>query len=267
MAHHWTRDNQINIMKSLKIAVLIDAENISGKDFETHMRLLAPIGSICRQIAIANWKRNNPKSWKDLILSEKIEKVECDSLEKNGADKCIMRLIGSILRKNDDIDAILFYSKDGDYFGAMALLEGMGKSSIVFLVPNVSHKLISQATLQVCIKSGRITDQQGTIIRESQKLLPGTKVVGNLLSILPPTTNLLNKDICPIRNEIKNVLIKSGGKKLLSQIGEEIRAKFPSFNPSNYQCKKMTLFLKKHVRFVQLELDQDNSTYWVSLNK
>ena len=54
--------------KEMKLAVLIDGENISGKYIETILGEAAALGNVIYKRIYGNWTTNQMASWKEVIL-------------------------------------------------------------------------------------------------------------------------------------------------------------------------------------------------------
>lgn len=261
----------------LQIALLIDAENLTSNSIELYLRYLSKLGEVKIRRAYANWEKNNPKSWYPLIESGLIEKRKLLKISnKNAADFTLIRE-GSELIRSKEIDAIAVYSGDTGYLMAIESWQGLGIKVIAFKRKGVHVELVRAANYTIDCNSGGIEHKEdllsnsaGTTIKRVRNIiLPGLKVIGSIdLPSFKPTPEI-SKDntISHWKEVIVNILKNCGGRMLVSRLGEVLKMQFPNFTPSAYQCKKFTLFLKKHIPEINTNLSPDGMTYWAEIKQ
>ena len=78
--------------KEMKLAVLIDGENISGKYIETILGEAAALGNVIYKRIYGNWTTNQMASWKEVILDNAIQPVQQynNATGKNASDSSLI---------------------------------------------------------------------------------------------------------------------------------------------------------------------------------
>lgn len=264
-------------MKSrIRIALLIDAENLPATNFDKHHTMLMCIGDIVRTRAYADWKNSNPKSWIPLIEGGVVEKVigQLKSF-RNKADKHLIH-DGSKLIQSEEIDAIAVYSRDGGFSLGAQSWKANGVKLIIFNFHDTSKELTADADILIDAVTGKICYQSESematdehIYRERTICLPGIKVVKKM-DINPLFPEQFKSDPIHanlVKDQIVRILKRSGGTLLVSKLGELIRLENPGFRVSDFRCKKLTVFLKTYVTEIFVSCSADNQTYWAQLKK
>ena len=126
-----------------RIAVLIDAENVSYLHMEYVMQKVANYGTACIKRVYANWSESTTAGWKDLILKYAMHPVQVFAY-RNGKNAVDMWLTvdGMDLLHSDAVDAIVIVSNDSDYTPLAMKIREAGKDIIVFGTSHASRTLI-----------------------------------------------------------------------------------------------------------------------------
>ena len=115
-----------------RIAVFIDAENISFQHYPKIQDHLRRIGTIACQRIYGDFSRPNLAGWKDVILKHGIKTIHQYQTGKNSADQELMMDAIEMVSGQTDIDSFCIVSSDAD-FGQLCLrLRNHGKTVIGF---------------------------------------------------------------------------------------------------------------------------------------
>lgn len=258
-----------------RIALLIDAENKSSKNFNNALASLSSLGQVILIRAYACWEKSNPKSWTPLFETGIVEKRNLrKSIPKNAADKTLIYEAAELIIAGK-LDAIALYSGDGDFEMAIETWKGQGVKIICFNKMHVSKAILENADYIISEETGRIEStikplnnpEQQIIKRVRNVILPGPKVIGKIQ--LPVAEYKLTNGTKDALHGLKGYVFKKleeyGGKMLVSEMGALIRTQFPAFTPTAYKCKKLTAFLRQYLPEVNLLLAHDYSTYWIEI--
>lgn len=113
---------------SENIAVYIDGDNASHKDFSYVYEEIKKYGRIIIGRIYGDWTRSEMKGWRDISINYALESVNCFSLsKKNSTD---IYLICDILRdlyNNNNIDTFIIVSSDSDYSHVTKRIRSEGK--------------------------------------------------------------------------------------------------------------------------------------------
>lgn len=115
-----------------RIAVFIDAENISFQHYPKVQDHLRRIGTIACQRIYGDFSRTNLAGWKDVVLQYGIKTIHQYQVGKNSADQELMMDAIEMVSGRTDIDCFCIVSSDAD-FGQLCLrLRNHGKRVIGF---------------------------------------------------------------------------------------------------------------------------------------
>ena len=112
-----------------KIAVCIDAENVSADHANKITAKISSYGDVLIQRAYADWSMNNTKKWKDAVLNSPIQAIQQfhEKDKKESVDKAIIMDGIEIAIKNPEIDTFCLVSSDKGYSDFVLKLRSMGK--------------------------------------------------------------------------------------------------------------------------------------------
>lgn len=113
-----------------KIAVFIDAENISQNNFDKISAKISSCGDILVQRVYADWSRTEINSWSEVVTENPVQAIQqFHSNQKNGqdVDKAIIMDGIEISIKNPEINTICLVSSDHGYSDFVLKLRSLGK--------------------------------------------------------------------------------------------------------------------------------------------
>ncbi|MDE5898025.1 MAG: NYN domain-containing protein [Treponemataceae bacterium] len=111
-----------------KIAVFIDAENISAKHADKILMKIGSYGNVLIQRAYADWSANNTSSWKDFIVSNPVQAIQQFHWDvKESVDKAIIMDGVECAIKNPEIDTFCLVASDKGYSDFVLKLRALGK--------------------------------------------------------------------------------------------------------------------------------------------
>lgn len=102
--------------KDMKIAVLIDAENISSKYAHTILQEASGLGNIIYKRIYGNWTSSQLGSWKQELLDHAIQPIQqySNTSGKNSSDSALIIDAMDLLYQNR-LDAFCIVSSDSDF--------------------------------------------------------------------------------------------------------------------------------------------------------
>jgi len=110
-----------------KVAVLIDAENISSKYYETIIKEVGSYGEILTKRAYADWTTQYMKKWRCVLEKEPATCYQQFRIGKNGTDTRIIIEVALMVRDIPNIDVFCIGSSDADFCGLAQWLRENGK--------------------------------------------------------------------------------------------------------------------------------------------
>ena len=130
--------------KEMKLAVLIDAENISSKYIETILSEAAALGNVIYKRIYGNWTTPQMGAWKDVILENAIQPVQQynNASGKNASDSSLIIDAMDLLYQGR-VDAFCIVSSDSDFTRLAARLRESEMFVLGMGVQNTPRSFIS----------------------------------------------------------------------------------------------------------------------------
>ncbi|WP_269225560.1 NYN domain-containing protein [Flavobacterium eburneipallidum] len=247
--------------KELKLAVLIDADNVPYSNVKGMMEEIAKYGTPTTKRIYADWTKPNANGWKSVLLEHAITPIQQYSytVGKNSSDSALI-IDAMDLLYSDKLDGFCIVSSDSDFTRLAIRLRESGMKVI-----GIGEKKTPSAFIAACDRFVFIEVLDGAIKK--------TRKIANVQSKLPkPATTpasepkkLVEKEApSKIDNQtielIEDTLEAIGdedGWAFLGDVGNLIVKKKPEFDPRNYGFSKLTPMLKSLTDI--LEIDERES--------
>ena len=238
--------------KELKLAVLIDADNVPYSNVKGMMEEIAKFGTPTTKRIYADWTKPNANGWKAVLLEHAITPIQQYSytVGKNSSDSAMI-IDAMDLLYSDKVDGFCIVSSDSDFTRLAIRLRESGMKVI-----GIGEKKTPNSFIVACDRFIYIEVLDGAITKKSSKAIP------NSASSIKKITNkdVVNKiDIQTI--ELIEATIEAigddDGWAFLGDVGSLIVKKKPEFDPRNYGFTKLTPMLKSLTDI--LEIDERES--------
>ena len=236
----------------MKLAVIIDAENISSKYIKTILDEASNYGNIIYKRIYGNWTTNQMANWKNVVLENAILPVQQYSniTGKNSSDFAMI-IDAMDLLYSAKIEGFCIVSSDSDFTRLATRLResemyviGMGelKTSKSFI--NACNKFLY---LDVIYKNNSQPDKivmksSGTISAEEKSTLK---------SLETEHTENINKDSGADRSSIIRTIAllieefsDDDGWIFSGTLGAQVMKRFPDFDVRNFNFKKFVPFVE-----------------------
>ncbi len=250
--------------KEMKLAILIDAENIASKYIEVILSEANNLGNIIYKRIYGNWTNPQMNSWKDVILDHSIQPIQqySNASGKNSSDSSLIIDAMDLLYLNR-LDGFCIVSSDSDFTRLAARLResekfvlGMGEQKTPRSFISACNKFSYLDLLYSATSSNKSAKQQ--IAAEDQAVKPKRGK-----SSLDKQTDTLVKQA--VQNTAIQVQEKAGSnleiiKQSLKELAEEnsddegwifsgklgglLSKRFPDFDQRNFGSKKFVPFVK-----------------------
>jgi uncharacterized protein (TIGR00288 family) len=201
-----------------KVAVFIDAENISAEHAEKILGEASNYGDVIIKRVFADWSNQQMKTWKDTTIkfSLKPEQQFTPVKGKNASDiSLIVSVLTTLFEK--EIDVFCLCSSDSDFIRLVQELREREKLVVGFGTEQTVPAFVNSFSEFIYLEK----------IAAKANCLPKEKLTA-------------------LKDTIEN-LISQHGKASYSSIGTEMKNKFADFIPKNYGCKNLSEFFKKHL--------------------
>lgn len=241
----------------LKIAVLIDADNVSSATIESILDEVKRYGIPSIKRIYADWTKSHVTGWKEPLLTHAITPIQQYSYTsgKNSSDSALIIDAMDILH-SQQVDGFTIVSSDSDFTRLAIRLRESGK-----MVIGVGEKKTPKPFIAACDKFIyiEILGKETATLRTAAKKIPdgGADTVANPIqkpairdtkpheSIDPDTIDLLRATVNDVADE--------GGWAPLSAIGGLIGKRKPDFDPRIYGFQKLTPLFKSLDKYFEVE--------------
>lgn len=246
--------------KELKLAVLIDADNVPYSNVKGMMEEIAKYGTPTTKRIYADWTKPNANGWKSVLLEHAITPIQQYSytVGKNSSDSALI-IDAMDLLYSDKVDGFCIVSSDSDFTRlAIRLREsgmkviGMGekKTPNPFIVS--CDRFIFIEVLEGAIKKKKTKPRVSTPAADSKadtKEAKKTAEKETAVKIDTKTIELIEDTI--------DAICDDDGWAFLGDVGNLIVKKKPEFDPRSYGFNKLTPLLKSLTDI--LEIDERDS--------
>ena len=230
----------------LRIAILIDADNISDKYIKIIVDEVANIGIATYKRIYGDWTSARLSSWKKVLLEDSIIPIQQYSYTtgKNATDSAMIIDAMDILYSGN-VDGYCIVSSDSDFTRLAARLRESG-----MLVLGMGEEKTPKPFISACNQFKYLDllyrNQQEEEKKEDLATAAEAKKSGNS-SKQSGSGSRKNKDLKRVRKAINAIIEKfSDEEGWLSsgQLGDQLGKRLPDFDVRNYGYSKLTPFIK-----------------------
>lgn len=256
--------------KELKLAVLIDADNVPYSNVKGMMEEIAKYGTPTTKRIYADWTKPNANGWKAVLLEHAITPIQQYSytVGKNSSDSAMI-IDAMDLLYSDKVDGFCIVSSDSDFTRLAIRLRESGMKVI-----GIGEKKTPNSFIVACDRFIYIEVLDGAIKKKS----PKSRFVEENKKVIDPSVSGQAKQKLAAKtiekteqkplNKIDNQTIElfedtleaigdEDGWAFLGDVGNLIVKKKPEFDPRNYGFSKLTPMLKSLTDI--LEIDERES--------
>ncbi len=230
----------------LKLAVLIDGDNIPSAYIKEMMEEIAKYGNPTIKRIYGDWTKPNLSKWKKLLLENAITPIQQYGYTsgKNATDSAMIIDAMDILY-SEKVDGFCLVSSDSDFTRLATRLREAG-----MMVYGIGEKKTPEPFIVACdkfiyIEILKSQDDENETEAEEGKSVPKNDV-----------DKITKKEIKLISSTISD-LGDDDGWAFLGDVGTLLLKKQPNFDPRNYGFQKLTPLIKSINSF---EIEQRENT-------
>lgn len=260
------------ITKELKLAVLIDADNVPYSNVKGMMEEIAKYGTPTTKRIYADWTKPNAGGWKSVLLEHAITPIQQYSytVGKNSSDSAMI-IDAMDLLYSDKVDGFCIVSSDSDFTrlairlresGMKVIGIGEKKTPNSFIV--ACDRFIYIEVLDGAIKktraiaNGRSKSPKPTPTPSSKKPLDSSPDNYREEQVQQKETPYkIDSQTIELIEDTLDAIGDDDGWAFLGDVGNLIVKKKPEFDPRNYGFSKLTPMLKSLTDI--LEIDERES--------
>jgi uncharacterized protein (TIGR00288 family) len=238
-----------NMFKSndLRLAVLIDAENVPYKNIKGMLEEISKYGMPTIKRIYGDWTKSNISGWKNILLENAITPIQQYSYTtgKNSSDSAMIIDAMDILYSKQ-VDGFCIISSDSDFTRLVTRLRESGKKVI-----GIGERKTPTPFIVACDKFiyieilNEVNDEDKAISNNENSQKKQSKTIAR---IDPEIINLLYVTVNDVADE--------DGWAFLADVGNLMQKKRPDFDTRNYGFSKLTQLIKT---LNQFEIDERDS--------
>ncbi|QSW89847.1 MULTISPECIES: NYN domain-containing protein [Flavobacterium] len=236
--------------RDLKLAVLIDADNVPYSNVKGMMEEIAKLGTPTTKRIYGDWTKPNANGWKSVLLEHAITPIQQYSytVGKNSSDSALI-IDAMDLLYSGKLDGFCIVSSDSDFTRLAVRLRESGMKVI-----GIGEKKTPNSFIVACDRFIYLEVLDGAIQKKKPKAADTKKPIEKpaekaLHKVDKQTIELIESTIEDIEDD--------DGWAFLGDVGNLIVKKKPEFDPRNYGYTKLTPMLKSLTDI--LEIDERES--------
>jgi uncharacterized protein (TIGR00288 family) len=239
--------------KELKLAVLIDADNVPYSNVKGMMEEIAKYGTPTTKRIYADWTKPNANGWKSVLLEHAITPIQQYSytVGKNSSDSAMI-IDAMDLLYSDKVDGFCIVSSDSDFTRLAIRLRESGMKVI-----GIGEKKTPNSFIVACDRFIYIEVLEGAIQKKRPKLSSNTSAKEIKKPVEKEVVNKIDNQTIELIENTLEAIGDDDGWAFLGDVGNLIVKKKPEFDPRNYGFSKLTPMLKSLTDI--LEIDERES--------
>jgi len=235
-------------INDLKLAVLIDADNIPYSNIKGMLDEIAKLGLPTIKRIYGDWTKPTVSGWKPALLEHAITPVQQFSYTtgKNATDSAMIIDAMDILH-NQQVDGFCLVSSDSDFTRLATRLRESGK-----LVIGIGEKKTPNPFIVACDKF---------IYIEIIAALEPPKTEAAATPRRTAKVDSINKKLIQLLKSSIEDLAEDNGWAFLAEVGALLIKKKPDFDPRNYGFPKLTPLIKSLSEYFEIDEREVEKTH------
>ena len=233
--------------KELKLAVLIDADNVPYANVKEMFEEIAKYGTPTFKRIYADWTKPTVSGWKGVLLENAITPIQQYSYStgKNASDSALIIDAMDILYTGK-VDGFCIVSSDSDFTRLATRLREAGMKVI-----GIGEKKTLNPFITACDKFIYIEILKPETVSHEER--GNKKISKNVKKTLNEPLSRIDPAIIQLFTHSITDLADENGWAFLGDLGNLLLKKKPDFDPRNYGYRKMLPLIKSMNKF---EIDE-----------
>lgn len=243
--------------QELKLAVLIDADNVPYANVKEMFEEIAKYGTPTFKRIYADWTKPTVSGWKNVLLENAITPIQQYSYStgKNASDSALIIDAMDILYTGK-VDGFCIVSSDSDFTRLATRLREAGMKVI-----GIGEKKTLNPFITACDKFIYLEILKPEV--ENQEEYGSKKISKNASAHVNKPLNKIDPELIKLFNDSITDLADENGWAFLGELGNLLLKKKPDFDPRNYGFSKMLPLIRSMNKF---EIDErDTGKYNIKL--
>lgn len=239
-----------NTISDLRLAVLIDADNVSANNINEMMEEISKFGTPTFKRIYADWTNPHVARWKSVLLENAITPIQqySYSVGKNASDSALIIDAMDILYSGK-VDGFCIVSSDSDFTRLAIRLREAGMKVI-----GIGEKKTLKPFITACDKFIYLE-----ILKKKEKPTPSktTKKTNAKLNEKQDDDSKVDQGLIDLLTDCINDLADESGWAFLGDLGNFVLKRKADFDPRNYGFAKMLPLIKSIPLF---EIDERDTS-------
>jgi uncharacterized LabA/DUF88 family protein/Fe-S-cluster formation regulator IscX/YfhJ len=234
----------MDIQKDIRLAVLIDADNVPYSNVKGVMEEIAKYGTPTFKRIYGDWTKPTVSGWKNVLLENAITPIQQYSYTsgKNSSDSALIIDAMDILYSGK-VDGFCIVSSDSDFTRLATRLREAGMKVFGIGQKKTPNPFIVACDKFIYMEIIPVFEAEETSTVKTKATAPKPKAV----------VDKLNKETLKLISHTINDLADENGWAFLGEVGNLILKKQPNFDPRNFGFQKLTPLIKS---LPQFEIDK-----------
>ncbi|MGL5113234.1 MAG: NYN domain-containing protein [Flavobacterium sp.] len=242
--------------KELKLAVLIDADNVPYSNVKGMMEEITKFGTPTTKRIYADWTKPNASGWKSVLLEHAITPIQQYSYTtgKNSSDSALI-IDAMDLLYSYKVDGFCIVSSDSDFTRLAIRLRESGMKVI-----GIGEKKTPNSFIVACDRFVFIEVLEGATKKKKPKAITtatSTAPTDTKKTVEKETTIKIDNPTIDLIEDAIDAIGDDDGWAFLGDVGNLIVKNKPEFDPRSYGFNKLTPMLKSLTDI--LEIDERES--------
>lgn len=240
---------EMEFTKDLRLAVLIDADNVPYSNIKGMLEEIAKYGTPTFKRIYADWTKPTVSGWKSVLLENAVTPIHQYSYTtgKNATDSAMIIDAMDILYSGR-VDGFCIISSDSDFTRLATRLREAGMKVFGFGEKKTPTAFISACDkfiyIEILAKDKPTEEEVITPTKAKPKTVHARDETNGKQPISPITKNLVK-----LVSDSINDLADESGWTFLGDLGNILLKKQPNFDARNYGFNKLVLLLKSMKQF------------------
>ncbi len=232
--------------KDIRLAVLIDADNVPYSNIKGVMEEIAKYGTPTFKRIYGDWTRPTVSGWKNVLLQNAITPIQQYSYTtgKNSSDSALIIDAMDILYSGK-VDGFCIVSSDSDFTRLATRLREAGMKVFGIGQKKTPNPFIVACDKFIYMEIIPMVEEQESAETEAKTTVAKPKAKTSVDKVSKGTIKLIKTTI--------NDLADENGWAFLGDVGNLLLKKQPNFDPRNYGFLKLTPLIKS---LPQFEIDK-----------
>jgi uncharacterized LabA/DUF88 family protein len=243
----------MDLKNDLRLAVLIDADNVPYSNVKAMLEEIAKYGVPTFKRIYADWTKPTVSGWKTVLLENAITPIQQYSYTqgKNATDSAMIIDAMDILYSGK-VDGFCIVSSDSDFTRLAIRLREAGMKVFGFGEKKTPRPFISSCDkfiyLEILSKKVEVEDEKLENVSLEKKVFKRKPRSANIKPMLKADRELVEMIVDSIED-----IADENGWAFLGDLGNFLLKKQPNFDPRNYGYIKLVPLIKSFGRF---EIDE-----------